>query len=123
MKDLTDGKRVGKGSQIPAAGLELRWQKPERKVGALVLHPWPADKKSPAWPSGWTLEVRSGRADWKPLKNVQVTPLPAAAGGGKHPIPHYVLLRFPAVTARALRLKPTGKGTAGLTEVEAFRAR
>lgn len=115
---LTDGKRGGKGQDLPAEGVEIHWKRSEKNVAGLVLFP-DRSKGAPLLPAAWIVEVRkSTRGRWRAVKNpvVRICPGPEKPKKDQAIGARMVEITFDKTSARQIRARPT-TGDARLTEI------
>lgn len=115
--ELVDGKAIGKGLLLPAAGVELAFRKGGFEIAGILLHaaepPRDAKERKP-WPAALLVEYQDGGGKWRAVEKAAQVPCPSADAPG---IPSYVEIDFKPVRSKRLRVKPQGEGAAVVTEI------
>lgn len=115
--ELVDGRPIGNGLLVPAAGVELSFKKGPQEVGGVLLHGAAANKDSKPWPPSWVVEAADAAGKFKPVANLVAVAAPAAGNGA---IPALLELTFKPVRTKKFRVKPGGDGAAMVTEIAAL---
>ena len=95
------GAEPGKPIPVPAAGVEVAFERTVAGLAAVVLRPAPGAE---SFPVEWTVESSSAaRGRTSPVKDAKIL-----VCAGAHDVPEYVQISFEATRARRLVIRPVG---------------